>query len=383
MSAVAGEQELTGLRLGTAVAAVDTKAAPQSRSAATQAIGVAGPEQSVHRSAGSGGREPGSVSHDGPGVELSALTLGSSRLTANAYWGVTADRAARPVGLSSALARPGQLVVHPDTDTPLLQVWRGSQGRSQTQLVAVPGQPTLGIRATARAELTAVTLFGGAPTELTIRFMTAPSLVAVAAGTDRTAVHYAPPTIAVTAAQGRTYRLDTAGETVDIPLIGPGGCGECGGDDQVTGVVRISLGGARERIGHTSVDATAAAVRLQVLGVPGVGQLLDTTLGDLDVSARVPLGGLIYHQAVSGTSIALPQQPQRPAASSNVASPPAETPSPAPTTESPQPQPVAPSNTPDEPTLPVTGTNLGVLAALGLTLLGIGWVVLRATRRPR
>jgi LPXTG-motif cell wall-anchored protein len=234
-----------------------------------------------------------------------------------------------------------------------------------------------------------VTLFEGAPTELTIRFMSAPSLVAVAAGTDHTGVHYAPPTIAVTAAQGRSYRLDTAGESVDIPLVGPGGCNVCEGDTPVTGVVRISLGSPRERIGHTTVDATAAAVRLQVLGVPGVGALLDATLGDLDVSARVPLGGLTTHQAVSGTSEALSRQqpsPPVPSRSTNVASPPAfplpgtpsATPKAPPETQSPQP--VVPV---DRPTLPVTGTNLGVLAALGLGLLGIGWVVLRATRRPR
>ena len=406
-----GQPALTGLRLGTATAAVDTASHPESGSSATQVTGAVGapaptPRTMVVQGAGERGRQDGSISRSGPGAELRQLTLGTSRLTASAHWGPTAARAAGPVGISSALARPGELLVHPDReDAPLLQVWRGSQGRSQTQLVAVPGQTTLGVRATARAELTAVTLFRGAPSELTIRFLTAPSLVAVATGTDRTGVRYAPPTIAVTAAQGRTYRLNAAGETVDIPLAGPGGCGECaseGGDTSISGVVRISLGGARQRVGHTSVDATAAAVRLQVLGVPGIGRLLDTTLGDLDVSARVPLGGLAYQPPpVAGSPIALavptadvasPQggdSPHRGDTPQSGDTPASDTPA------GDSPQPVAALLTPrptadpgpdeaaaDGPMLPLTGASVSVLIALGLGLLGIGWVVLRATRRP-
>ena len=362
---------LAGLRLGTTTAAVDTASHPRSLASAAQVTGADGaPAQAaVVQGAGERGRQDGSISRSGPGADLPQLTLGTSRLTANAHWGSTATHAAGPVGISSALARPGELVLHPGSGEPLLQVWRGSQGRSQTQLVAVPGQPTLAVRATARAELTSVTLFRDAPTELTIRFLTGSSLVATATGTDRTGVRYAPPTIAVTAAQGRSYRLNTAGETVDIPLAGPGGCDECGPDAPITGVVRISLGGVRERVGHTSVDATATAVRIQVLRVPGVGRLLDTTLGDLTVSARVPLGGLAAYQPAA---VRVDQVPSR-----NVASP----------VDQPQrPQPVAasPIQTPaNGQMLPLTGTNVSVIGALGVALLGIGWIILRATRRPR
>lgn len=356
---------LSGLRLGAATAEVD---APHSEASAVQLTGPPGvPPAAVSRSAGDHDDESGTMTRTSSGADLDFLTLGGSRLTANAQWG-------KGRMLSSALARPGELVLHPDEDSTLMHVWRGSQARTQTQLVAVPGQSTLGVRSTARTELTAVTLFRGAPTELTIRFLSAPSLVAVAAGTDRTDVRYAAPVVAVTATHGRSYRLDSAGESVEVPLAGPGCCD--GG-----GLVRISLGAVRERTGHTSVDATASAVRLQILDAEGAGRLLDATIGDLDVSARVPMGGLdepcgvcaddepqAEAGPIAGSGSEPPvAEPIAPAPSRNVASPPA---SPPPSEEASA-----------EPALPLTGTSLSLLAALGLALIGVGWIVIRAARR--
>ncbi|MFB9316578.1 LPXTG cell wall anchor domain-containing protein [Cryptosporangium minutisporangium] len=362
---------LSGLRLGTSTARVDTDEEPRSSASAVQVTGPPGvPPAAVSRSAGEHDEESGTMTRTSSGADLEMLTLGGGRLTANAQWVEHAE----PAVLSSALARPGELVLHPE-DSPLMQVWRGSQTRTQTQLVAVPGQPTLGMRSTARAELTAITLFRGAPTELTVRFLTAPSLVAVAAGTDRTDVRYRPPVVAVTATHGRSYRLDSVGETIEVPLAGPGCCD--GG-----GLLRISLGAVRERTGHTSVDATASAVRLQVLGADGAGRLLDATVGDLDVSARVPMGGLDGPCRAcaddppvdAGSAGGRGAEPAAP--STNVASPPVEP------TERVEPSPVPSSEEPSaDPTLPLTGTSLSLLAAIGLALIGIGWIVMRAARR--
>lgn len=418
--------ELRGLRLGTSVAEVDADEPPQSSSMAGQVTGVPWlPVRSVSRSAGHGGRHPGSITWSGPGAELPLVSVGSSRLTATARWGQLAEHAAGPVGLSSALARPGPLVLRPSSDAPLLHLWRGSQARTQTQLVAVPGLSTLGVRATARAELTGVTLFRGSLSELTLRFVTAPLLVALAAGNDRTSVRYRAPSVAVTATHGRSYRLDAVGETVEIPLAGPGGVGreetdgDCcghGADDEPGGVVRLSLGGVREHTGNTSVDATVSALRLQVLGVPDAGRMLDTSIGDLDVSAQVPVGGL-GRRPGGGPGLVRQRLDADPAApesapSTNAASPSAEetsaeetpaeeTPAEETSTEetptqaapaqeaSPVEQPAVPSPTTaattptEQPALPLTGANVPVLGALGLALLGAGWIVLRATRRRR
>jgi LPXTG-motif cell wall-anchored protein len=383
---------LNGLRLGTSTARVNTDEPPRSTTSAVQVTGPPGaPRAAVTRSAGDNDQESGTITRTSPGADLPFLTLGSSRLSATANWGSTA----RPFVLGSALVRPGETVLRGDDDTSLMHVWRGSQSRAQTQLVAVSGQSTLGLRTTARTELTAITLFHGSPTELTIRFLTAPTLVAVAAGTERTDVRYVPPVVAVTAAQGRSYRLDTAGDRVEVPLAGPGCC------DGEQSVVRISLGAVRQRIGHTSVDATAAAVRLQIMGAEGVGRLLDATIGDLDVSAHVPVGGL--GQPGGGCrACAQPtdqcrecaEQPAEPVIGAETPGRPAATPSssiasPPPTAE-PEPaapQPVAPSPSPDQPraetALPMTGIDLSLLAAIGLALLTIGWLILRATRRQR
>ncbi|GAA0263367.1 LPXTG cell wall anchor domain-containing protein [Cryptosporangium japonicum] len=363
---------LNGLRLGTANATVD---AEESTASATQLTGPPGaPPTSATRRAGGGDNdeESGTATRSNSGVELPFLTLGASRLTATANW---ADPDG-PIALSSALARPGELVLRPEDDEALMHVWRGSQTRTQTQLVAVAGQSTLGLRTTAKAELSAVTLFRGTSTEVTIRFLRAPSLMAVAAGSERTDVRYVPPIVAVTASQGRSYRLDAAGESIEVPLDGPGCCNR---------LVRVRLGTVRERVGHTSVDATAAAVRLQIVGAED--RLLDATIGDLDVSAHVPVGGL-GHQKADHPRADHPRadhqkaDPCEPCAndeialtpSENVASPPAESASP---------QPVTPTSAVPAAaeTLPRTGASLPLIAALGLALLTIGWIVIRAVRR--
>lgn len=369
---------LNGLRLGTSTAKVNTDEPPRSSASAVQITGPPGaPPAAVTRNAGDNDQESGTMTRSSSGADLPSLTLGGSRLTATANWGAPDG----PLALSSALTRPGELVLGPEDDNPLMQVWRGSQSRAQTQLVAVHGQSTLGMRTTARAELTAITLFRGAPSELTIRFLRAPSLVAVAAGTERTDVRYVPPIVAVTAAQGRSYRLDSVGESIEVPLDGPGCC---------ESRVRISLGNVRERIGHTSVDATAAALRLQVLHSEDAGHLLDATVGDLDVSAHVPVGGLGGTCRPCADPDPDPEPREEPPAevaaplepSTNVASPPAEPESPAP--ESAEPRPVVPSPSPvpaAEESLPLTGTSLSVLAAIGLALLAAGWFAIRAVRR--
>ncbi|EXG79329.1 LPXTG cell wall anchor domain-containing protein [Cryptosporangium arvum] len=372
---------LNGLRLGTSTASVDTD---QSTASATQLIGPPGaPLTAATRRAGDNDEESGTVTRSNSGVELPFLTLGASRLTATANWG----RPDSPIALSSALARPGELVLRPEDDEALMQVWRGSQTRTQTQLVAVAGQSTLGLRTTAKAELSAVTLFRGTATEMTIRFLRAPSLMAVAAGTERTDVRYVPPVVAVTASQGRSYRLDEAGESIEVPLDGPGCCNR---------VVRVRLGTVRERVGHTSVDATAAAVRLQIIGAED--RLLDATIGDLDVSAHVPNGGLgqSAHVPIGGQGET--RTPCRPCDTDEpvetdepvvepqeeIVIPGALTPREDIASEAASPQPIAPSPseaaTPQE-ALPRTGASLPLIAAIGLALLIVGWIVVRAVRR--
>lgn len=355
---------LNGLRLGSSTVEVNTDDPPGSAASAVQITGPPGaPPAAVTRRAGDNDQESGTMTRSSSGVDLPFLTLGGSRLTATANWGNPDG----PIPLGSALARPGELVLRPEDDAPLMHVRRGSQTRTQTQLVAVSGQLTLGMRTTARAELTAVTLFRGAPSELTIQFLRSPSLVAVATGTERTDVRYVPPVVAVTAAQGRSYRLDAAGESIEVPLDGPGCCQR---------VVRLRLGTVRERVGHTSVDATAAAVRLQIIGAEN--RLLDATIGDLDVSAHVPVGGLGTPKSEEPCEPCASEEPNQEIALSpteNVASPPAAT-------EAATPQPVTPAPA-AEKALPRTGAGLPFIAAIGLALLTLGWVLIRFARRVR
>jgi len=397
---------LSGLRLGTSTAQVDAERPPRSAASAVQITGSPGaPPAAVTRRAGDNDHESGTITRTSSGADLPFLTLGGSRLTATANW----DHPDRPFVLNSALVRPGETVLRGDDDLPFLHVRRGSQSRAQTQVVAVSGQPTLGLRTTARTELTAITLFQGSPTELTIRFLRAPSLVAVAAGTEHTDVRYVPPVVAVTAAEGRSYRLDTAGDRVEVPLAGPG----------ERGVVRISLGTVRERIGHTSVDATAAALRLQILDAEGLGRLLDATIGDLDVSAHVPVGGLGDEPCRAcdeercracdedcGTcggkpaaeAAPLPEAvapaptvaPPPSAESASAASRPAESGTAArrPAESRPDEDRPARASSPGQPVagraeraLAMTGRSLSFLIALGLALLALGWFIVRRTRR--
>jgi len=344
--------------------------------------------------------EPASVSV--PRADLGALRIGLGKVSTHAT-ATDALRCGAGTGQGSTASAEvlSATVLRGPGDQALLAAPANLSSTAWTGLVAHDGRAA----AAAMASVSAADLrvLAGTDSQVTVRVISPPTLRVTATGRARTSsVHYDAPVLEISGAGGALRRIDTAGQSVDLPLDDLAGirslpllrgvadplAAGVPGDGLV--VLRVSVGDLRTEIGDRTVRASAASVRLQVLvespplrrpgghgyGPPEAGApkapaaVLDLRIGLLRAEAQAPR----YHQP--------PSQPPTP--------PPP--PTQAPPTEA-APTEAAPTTPPtgagegcgaECPTsLPRTGTGVGIVLGVGALLAIAGRFLLLASRAGR
>lgn len=244
------------------------------------------------------------------------------------------------LGLSSPLAGSNNALV----DIPSV-----GYAQSKTALTNVDGQSQLGVQADARISLAQLTLFKGSSHEVTVKVISAPTLTATAAGTDKSSVKYTSPVLEVTDAHHHVVKLDAPNASVNVPLLGDlsGDLNTADSQSNKGALLRLSVGSiSKKSVSPTAVSAEAATLRLEVLDVPGHGKLLDLGIGELSAKATIQAGG------ISNPSPSQPSQAPSQAAGGGAGG-----------------------------SLPVTGTNMFVILGAGLALIIAGRFVMVMARR--
>lgn len=171
---------------------------------------------------------------------------------------------------------------------------------ARTELTGVEGQSSLGLQATSTVEASEIKLFEGGPLETRIGIASAPTLTAVAAGTDASSLQYNAPLLSVTVPGGNTIELSAQGPAINIPIL--------------AGLVNIQLtlaGIEEQTITPTEVTGSASLLRVALsVGLPDPAglaanandptastqlapvTLFDVTIGEQHVRAAVPEGGV-------------------------------------------------------------------------------------------
>lgn len=319
--------------------------------------------------------------------DLGLVKAGTGNLIAHAR-GTACDPRAGEVTSSSAQVAGADVLPGPG-GTALVRLPANLRGRTSTGLVEEDG----GVRstATAAAGLTDVRLFAGTPTEIAIKVIKPPTLTVTAGGTaSTTSVRYTSPLLEVSGPGIPPRRIDAPGETVDLvlprttggveaarasaeaqrlplvagdpltetlgalhpdrlrgatgrkeagPLTLPALSGLPNPDELAAGgvlpvlggeasLIRITLGDVRSEITEQSVRARAASLRIQVAAG---ASLVSLAIGDLDAGAFAPAPA--GNRAPSGGG------------------------------------------------LPITGRNVGIVAAAGALLLTAGGALIMTARR--
>lgn len=203
---------------------------------------------------------------------------------------------------------------HPNPDR------RVAQSLSRTRLVpqAGPGNDVFGsnfgLMAESRQTIAPVTLFKGQPNQLTIEVLGEWVLQAVATGVPgRGFVHYGPGTVSPETPILRT--IDANNQVTNL-LTFQQITGQQGVVVNVPGIAEIAIGEDPRAIGGdaasqpavsadgTSVAAAVDVVRIRVLGAaqsPSVSatQAVDLRVGHMEVSSRVPAGGITCNLRVT------------------------------------------------------------------------------------
>ncbi|HSV65032.1 MAG TPA: LPXTG cell wall anchor domain-containing protein [Mycobacteriales bacterium] len=149
---------------------------------------------------------------------------------------------------------------------------------SRTSLVKVPGQAGLGVGTTAAVQAAKIVLFGGSPYEIQIKVISSPTLSGIAAGTSRSRVDFKAPILEI-AQGGKTLgRLDAPHASLDVNI----GLAQ----------VKLSLADLVKSVSPTKVSASAALLHVSVT-LLNLVKVLDLNLGELEVDATAPRGGVI------------------------------------------------------------------------------------------
>jgi hypothetical protein len=346
--------------------------------------------------------EPASVSV--PQADLGALRLGIGKVSTHAT-ATDALRCGAGTGQGSTASAEvlSATVLRGPGDQALIAAPANLSSTAWTGLVAHDGRAA----AAAIASVSAADLrvLAGTDSQVTVRVISPPTLRVTATGRARTSsVHYDAPVLEISGAGGALQRIDTAGQSVDLPLDDLAGirslpllrgvadplAAGVPGDGLV--VLRLSIGDLRSEIGDRTVRASAASVRLQVLvespalrrpGGDGYGYgpseagtpkestaVLDLRIGLLRAEAQAPR----YHQP--------PSQPPTPTPAPTQAPPTEAAPTEAaPTTPAPGAGGGCGADCPTS--LPRTGTGVGILLGIGALLAIVGRFLLLASRAGR
>ncbi|GLH98351.1 hypothetical protein [Phytohabitans aurantiacus] len=333
-------------------------------------------------------RNPKPAKAHAPRKDLGLVEAGAGNLIAHARGASCHPR--RDDVTSSSTQVAGADILPGPGGTALVRLPASLRGRTSTGLVERDG--AVQSTATAAAALADFRLFAGTPTEIAIKVIKPPTLTVSTGGTAATTgVRYASPLLEVSGPGVPPRRIDAPGETVDLvlprtaggaeaaradakarrlPLVagdplaetlgalhperlrGASGGAEAGPltlpalsglpnpGELVAGealpplggdasLVRISLGDARTEIADRSVRARVASIRIQVAAGASIA---DIAIGDLDAGAFAPA-------------------PAR--------------------------EPVLPGGG----GLPITGRNVGIVAAAGALLLTAGSALIVTARR--
>ncbi|MEH1123682.1 hypothetical protein [Micromonospora sp. CPCC 206061] len=320
--------------------------------------------------------------------DLGLVRAGTGNLIAHARGTSCASRAGEVTSSSAQVA--GAEILPGPGGTALVRLPANLRGRTSTGLTEESG--AVRSIATAAAGLADIRLFAGTPTEIAIKVIKSPMLTVIAGGTaSTTSVRYTSPLLEISGPGIAARRIDAPGETVDLvlprttggvdaarvnakaqrlplvagdPLVetlgalhpdrlrGATGREETGpltlpalsglpnpGELVAGGVlpvlggeasmIRITLGDVRSEITEQSARARAASLRIQVAAGASV---VDLAVGDLDAVAFAP----------------------------------------------------APAGKPVPPGgggLPITGRNVGIVAAAGALLLAAGGALIATARR--
>ncbi|NUS73440.1 MAG: hypothetical protein HOQ05_08555 [Corynebacteriales bacterium] len=301
---------LVDLKVSTAGSSVDSTGTPQSQAGSAVLDAAVGkklpdvPNTSVNQTAAPDNAQP-ATSEIGP-LDLGVAKLGLAQQSANARWNESCEKPTGPTPLTSASTNLATASILPggkaaDAKLPVnlplgqassvVEINNLGASASRNDIVEVEGQDNLGVQAQAKISLTDVTLLKGTKNEINIKVISAPTLTATAAGSDKSSVKYTAPILEVTTG-GKTKRLDSPKAKLEVPLAATANTMTESTDAKKPALLRLSLADVEKTVTNTSVSAEAASLRLQVLDVPGSGTLLDVGLGLLKAEATVPDGGI-------------------------------------------------------------------------------------------
>ncbi|GIH11257.1 hypothetical protein Rhe02_93240 [Rhizocola hellebori] len=270
--------------------------------------------------------------------------IGAGSLEAQAQW-----TDPMTCGTQTGLAGQGaaaivDAAILPGSSGAMVRASQNLQSRAATALVPKDGRAA----SAARAEigLSKLELLGNA---ITVRVVQPPSLNAIATGRKETSsVEYHSPLLEITAPGLGTKKLDTPGQSLEIPiptttlstiLSGLPLRGLTLGQHPT--LIRLTLGTFTQTITDREVTASATSLRVELL-TPGTTHLLDLNIGLLTTSATAPPWA------------AAPTSPPPPGCGTPACQ------------------------------LPLTGFNIGLATGAGILVLILGrFLLLLTTRRPR
>ncbi|HEV2087753.1 MAG TPA: hypothetical protein VGR21_05540 [Cryptosporangiaceae bacterium] len=340
---------LANVKVAPATSSVNSTATPQSKAtAAILQAAVAGepflslPSNAIEQTAAPDNPTP--TEFDVVALDAGLLQTGIGHLSAHARWNEATANPTGPVEVTDSSARVASVTALPGDDLGLAlplpglgdSVLTTTAGTSttETQLVSVPGQTTLGAQAVAKSSTLDLTLFKGSAQEVRVEVLSPQTLTGTATGTDASSVTYTSSLVRITPAGQEPIVLDSPDEVFEIPLTGlaalptagvtktapksatkegtvptvpapavpdakgvlcglvpcadaPGGAGADG-----DALLRLSLGHLEKSVTPTAVSGEAYSLRLEVLSIAGTAKVLDLTVGELKVSATVPAGGI-------------------------------------------------------------------------------------------
>lgn len=191
----------------------------------------------------------------------------------------------------------------------LVHVPESAHVHTDVKLTDNPGEPGAAVTSTSRTDLTGLQLFTGTSRELSIDVLRRPELSVTATGNpDTSNVDYQAPVLRISQDGEVIGELDAANPSMDVPVDLAGSdaetpaVGEDSGPPSAIdlGLLRLSIGEAREALVGEDLGAAAKLLDLQVLpDLPGDrAALAQVTFGEQIVRAGAPEGGVRCDQQI-------------------------------------------------------------------------------------
>lgn len=197
------------------------------------------------------------------------------------------------------------------------------QATSVVSLRDVSGRSGKAVVATSTLNLADLILFGGTPSEIRIKVLSRPTLTATSTGeAGSSTVTYIAPVLQVSRA-GRVLGQINATTPMNVPLVGdlP--------QRLDLRAVQLSIGQFHQDKQGAAVRGSAALLDLKVLPAAGHGTALEVAVGEQEVSALAPAGGVQCESSGNPGQPGGPGTPGQPSGSGHQGSAaPAPTPTP-------------------------------------------------------